>query len=80
MLQMVEKTDAIEGTFIYSTVLFEKETIARMMRHFEILLEGIVADPARCVDELPLLSESRRLSTLVEWRQDPALCSDDAGS
>ncbi|MGB8355654.1 MAG: amino acid adenylation domain-containing protein, partial [Chthoniobacteraceae bacterium] len=75
MLQMVEKANAIEGTFIYSTALFDRETIDRMMLHFQILLEGIVADPARSIDELPLLSEQERKQILIEWNKTQAPCS-----
>ncbi len=75
MLQMVEKADAIEGTFIYSTVLFDGATIARMMRHFQILLEGIVANPACPIDELPLLTGQEREQILIEWNKTRAPCS-----
>ncbi|HEX8338906.1 MAG TPA: amino acid adenylation domain-containing protein, partial [Pyrinomonadaceae bacterium] len=38
----------------YSTDLYEEATVRGMMRHFERLLEGAVADPERRVSELPL--------------------------
>ena len=33
-------------SIVYSTDLFDAATIDRMLRHFEMLLEGVVADPA----------------------------------
>src|SRR6202041_1481720 len=37
------------------TDLFDAATIARMAGHFQVLLEGIVADPERPVSALPML-------------------------
>ncbi|HEY2328967.1 MAG TPA: amino acid adenylation domain-containing protein, partial [Verrucomicrobiae bacterium] len=51
----------------YSTDLFKAETIARMLGHFQTLLEGIVADPAKKIGELPLLSETEQNQILVGW-------------
>jgi acyl-CoA synthetase (AMP-forming)/AMP-acid ligase II len=42
-------------------------TIARMHGHFQILLEGIIANADRRLDELPLLSDRDRHQLLVEW-------------
>ncbi|MDX2089002.1 MAG: amino acid adenylation domain-containing protein, partial [Kofleriaceae bacterium] len=50
-----------------NTELFEPSTIERMLRHFETLLAGIVADPARRIGELPLLTAAERQQMLVEW-------------
>ena len=44
-------------------------TIERMVGHFQTLLEGIVADPARRVSELPLLGEEERERVVVEWNR-----------
>jgi amino acid adenylation domain-containing protein len=52
-----EAGDAAVGQIEYSTDLFDDDTIARMLRHFEVLLEGIVDDPDRRISELPLLTE-----------------------
>jgi amino acid adenylation domain-containing protein len=51
-----EAGDAAVGQIEYSTDLFDNDTIARMLRHFEVLLEGIVDDPDRRISELPLLT------------------------
>ncbi len=45
------------GTLEYNTDLFDQATIARMSRHFQILLESIVADPRLPVSELRLLDD-----------------------
>jgi amino acid adenylation domain-containing protein len=56
----------------YSTDLFDDATIARMLKHFERMLEGIVADPNQRVSELPLLTAEERQRMLVEWNDTEA--------
>ena len=51
----------------YDADLFDGPTIARLLEHYEILLQGIVAQPTRRLSELPLLSEAERHQLLVEW-------------
>lgn len=51
----------------YNTDLFDKETIARMLGHFETLLEGIVANPDERLSVLPLLTYAERQQLVVEW-------------
>jgi amino acid adenylation domain-containing protein len=61
--------ESLLGCFEYSTELFERETIARLAGHFQVLLQGIVADPDRPVAQLPLLTDAERQQLLVEWNQ-----------
>lgn len=63
-----ETTDGISGDLEYSTDLFEAATIHRLARHYQILLEGIVADPNQRIWQLPLLSEPEQRQVL-EWSQ-----------
>jgi acyl carrier protein len=44
----------------YNTDLFNTSTIERMLTHFQVLLEEVVADPARRISELPLLAAEQR--------------------
>jgi hypothetical protein len=50
----------------YNTDLFEETTISRILRHFEHLLEAIVADPDRRILQLPLLTQAERTQLLTE--------------
>ncbi|MFL6234694.1 MAG: amino acid adenylation domain-containing protein, partial [Thermoanaerobaculia bacterium] len=61
----------IFGQWVYSTALFERETVERWSGHFQVLLEGLVADPKRRVSELPLLTAGEREQILVEWNRPP---------
>jgi thioesterase domain-containing protein len=54
------RTDGVRGLVVYSTELFNADTVARMLQDFILLLEGIVADPSRPIREIQL-STSRML-------------------
>jgi len=47
--------------------LFEPATTARIERHLQILLRGIVERPEAPVSELPLLTDAERRQVVVEW-------------
>src|SRR5439155_3852609 len=53
----------------YDAALFEQATVARLLHHFEILLQGIVADPEQPLAELPLLSPAERQQMVIDWNQ-----------
>ncbi len=67
-----ETPSALAATFEYNTDLFDRATIQRMAGHFQTLLEGIVADPDRPVDFLPLLTDAEQHTLLAEWCANPA--------
>ena len=62
----------------YSTDLFDQETIDRLLRHFQTVLEGAVADPDRRLSRLPVLDAAEQKLMLVDWnatrRDFPPLC------
>ncbi len=67
VLHMVEGAEGLQGRLEYKTDLFDAATIKRMIGHFQVLLEGIVADPEQRIGTLPLLTEAERHQLLVEW-------------
>jgi len=58
---------------------FSAAAVARLGERLSTLLEGLLADPARPVGELPLLSAAERRRLLVDWnatgREFPAAAS-----
>ncbi len=66
-LELEETSKGISGWFEYNTDLFHAATIARMVGHFQTLLEGIIANPEQRLLDLPLLTEQERYQLLVEW-------------
>ena len=62
----------------YNTDLFEADTVERLARHYQALLESIVADPDQRVHELPLLSEMEQRQ-LAGWNDTSVANPDEAG-
>jgi amino acid adenylation domain-containing protein len=71
-LDLAEAPHGLSGWFEYSTDLFDAATIGRMARHFQTLLEGIVANPAQRLSRLPLLTADEQHRLLVEWNDTTA--------
>ncbi|HEV2704406.1 MAG TPA: amino acid adenylation domain-containing protein [Pyrinomonadaceae bacterium] len=65
-LGLAETPDGLVGLLDYSTDLFESETVARMLRHFRVLLEAVVANPSQRLWELPMLTEEESRFLLQE--------------
>ena len=65
-LSMVETPAGLRGAWIYNTDLFNPETVVRISRQFQLLLEGIVKDPDRSIASLPLLTRPERESLIAE--------------
>ncbi len=68
-LSILEGADGLKATWEYDVDLFDSTRISRMVDHFHALLEGIVADPARKISELPLLTVAEREQIVFEWNQ-----------
>ncbi|MHC5744028.1 MAG: amino acid adenylation domain-containing protein [Nostoc sp.] len=51
----------------YDISRFDDATITRLLGHFQILLEGIVANPEQQISQLSLLTEVEQHQLLVEW-------------
>lgn len=62
----------LSGFVEYNTDLFNEAAIARMLAHFERLLESALANPGQRVSALPMLTESERRQLLVEWNNTGA--------
>jgi amino acid adenylation domain-containing protein len=66
-LFMAEEADGLTGAFEYNPDLFDASTIIRMMKHFAVLLESIVADPAQPIATLPMLTAAEQQQLLIDW-------------
>jgi amino acid adenylation domain-containing protein len=51
----------------YSTDLFDRQTIERMVRHWQNLLRDIAANPRRRLSELDMLTPQEKKQVLAEW-------------
>ncbi len=73
VLVMWETEEGLEGSLEYSTDLYDEATMQRLLRQFQTLLEGIVADPSARIADLPLLTALEQQQLLNDWnntRQD----------
>lgn len=64
-----QDADTLRGKADFDADLFDGETVERWIRHFQRLLEGILANPEQKVSRLPLLDERERQKILYEWNQ-----------
>lgn len=62
-----EQADELAGVLEYNTDLFEASTIARLLTHYQYLLESIVALPSQSLARLSLFSEAEQQQLLVSW-------------
>ncbi len=58
--------DGIDGQIVYNTDLFEKETIDRLIGHFQNILSAINSCSHKKLSEFPLLTEAERGLLLQE--------------
>jgi len=66
-VDLYETTAGLVGGFEYNSDLFSAETMQRMVKHFEVLLTGIVTQPEQPIAELPLLTESEQQQIFQDW-------------
>jgi amino acid adenylation domain-containing protein len=76
-LWMWESPDGLAGSLEYNTGLFDASTIQRMIGHFTLLLQGIVANPDERIGELQLLGPEELRRLLVEWNDNDAEVPQD---
>jgi amino acid adenylation domain-containing protein/non-ribosomal peptide synthase protein (TIGR01720 family) len=67
ILNLQETAGRLAAAAEYNRDLFDGTTVQRWLRHFEVLLEGIAADPFRPISSLPLLAAAERHALLLEW-------------
>ncbi len=76
-LDVIETKESLIATFMYNTDLFKEATIKRMIGHFQVLLEGIVANVALPIPKLPLLTAIEQHQLLYEWNNSQVNYSQD---
>jgi amino acid adenylation domain-containing protein/FkbM family methyltransferase len=69
MLTMIESGEGMVGALEYNTDLFDAGTMRGFLSRFQILLEGIAAQPETSLHNLPLLTAAERQQLLVEWNE-----------
>jgi amino acid adenylation domain-containing protein len=77
-LSVVKEADGLTASFEYNTDLFDATTMARLVSHYQTLLEGIVANPEGHLWDLPLLSDGQRHQIVIEWNTNNTEYPKDA--
>jgi amino acid adenylation domain-containing protein len=78
-LQTFERQGALGGWFEYDRDLFDAATVTRLARHFQQLVEQVVADPLCPVDRLELLDARERHQLLDTFNDTARAWPDDEG-
>ena len=71
-VEFMNEQEGLQGNVEYNADLFEQNTIERFIRHFQKLLEGIVANPAERLSSLPLLDDAEQRHLLFDWNATDA--------
>lgn len=66
-LELDERPEGMVGRFLYSTELFDPETIRRMIGHWLTILTRAAEVPSALISDLPLLDEAESGWLLTEW-------------
>ncbi|HEY9693964.1 MAG TPA: amino acid adenylation domain-containing protein [Oculatellaceae cyanobacterium] len=77
-MMVIQAGEIIQICWQYNSDLFHATTIARMVEHFQTLLEAIVANPEQKVSQLPLLTAAEQHQLLVAWNDTKIEYPEDA--
>ncbi|MFJ8579614.1 amino acid adenylation domain-containing protein [Micromonospora sp. NPDC093277] len=66
-LQVFDRPDGLTGWFEYNTDLFEPATIERMSRHLAQLVENLLAEPDRPIDQVAMLGADEERDLRLRW-------------
>ncbi len=75
-LEVTETVDGLEVGVEYNTNLFDNDRITRLLEHYQILLEGMSANPDMHIDHLPLLSSREYQQLVYDWNNTAATYPD----
>jgi amino acid adenylation domain-containing protein len=67
---IVKPGTELQLELLYDTERFEPDAIARMLQHFQTLLQSILTNPDRSISELPWLTDEEKQQILIEWNQE----------
>ena len=68
-ITLEETKEGLKGRFNYNTNLFEKATIAQLIKHYKTLLSAMTVNPTARVDRLSFLSSQEKEQVLFTWNQ-----------
>lgn len=75
-LTLCETESGLAASMEYNTDLFSADRVMRMLRHYELILQDMAAQPDARIEELRLLTEEEHL-LLADWNAGPRLSVPD---
>ncbi|MGE0158280.1 MAG: amino acid adenylation domain-containing protein [Gemmatimonadales bacterium] len=69
VVELEEGGEGISANVEYSTDLFEADTVRRLWQLYECLMRGVVADPARRVADLPMLTTEELQRVTLDYNR-----------
>jgi amino acid adenylation domain-containing protein len=66
-VEFSEHPEGLAGRCVYSTDLFDRATIQRLLGNFQVLLHQLVRNPDQAISRVPLLTDQERQTLLVDW-------------
>jgi amino acid adenylation domain-containing protein len=72
-MQLQDSGSGIAGAIEYSTDLFERATIERMVGHFHMILAAVLSEPLTPIGRVRLLAEAERHQILIDWNECEAV-------
>ena len=78
VLTIADEPAGLRGSLSYSSDLFDAPIVQRLVGHYHMLLEGVIADPDQPIATLPLLTAPQRQQLLGEWNATRANYPEDA--
>jgi amino acid adenylation domain-containing protein len=71
-LAMQRNPEGLSGTIVYNADIYESSTIEQMIRHFEAMLDELIAHPDSQIDDVNLLSKNEEQQQLEVWNATQA--------
>jgi amino acid adenylation domain-containing protein/non-ribosomal peptide synthase protein (TIGR01720 family) len=72
VLDLAEAETRIAGLLEYNTDVFDETTVARMAKHFRVLLEEVLKGGEQPLERIQLLSKEERRELVDEWNATEA--------
>jgi len=65
VFKLKENASGLQGTVEYSTDLYQEDTINRIIDHYRLLLNSIIASPKKSIGSLPILTKAEEHKLLT---------------
>ena len=68
-VEFSEQAGGLAGRFVYNSDLFERATVERLVRNFQVLLTQLLSDPGQAISAVDVMTAEERQTVLVDWNQ-----------